>query len=482
MSKSFADITLVGDDNIPFEAHKIVLSAHSNVFREAIIALKCDKIVIQCNGFLHKDIKSILDFMYLGETARDFKDAQVLIRMAKFLQIKHLSDECDMDQDILNKEFSIEAVEVVTDEKIKPEDNFTDSQSQDPLDESEEDAESHMEARIIYVANNTKDQDQTQFVENSHKCKEAPIVEKQKIGTLESSDPKVVKTEKFKDDYFRDLSTPHGSNTKSGERSIVNLYNSVMQSFNNVDTSKEWKSIDDTPEDELPINLTRFFSCLVKPDGTPYKSGCYETYYNSMARYLRSTRSIHVKNNEKFNSVFEAVKRQCKENGVAPGALRASTFRKEDINQAFDRGCFGRNSPEALVSVVTFDLKVHFGCNSTNLIKLVNSDFIFGPLNQSGFPEYIQLKNYQVRLDTKSPERCPVINISTYQNKKTEDQSAPGMPFILKPELDKNSKSWFQNCAMGRNNIRSLLRRTLERAGVDISGQREKQISSKGLL
>merc|ERR1712227_505230 len=102
VSKSFADITLVGDDNIPIEAHKIVLSAHSNVFREAIIALKCDKIVIQCNGFLHKDIKSILDFMYLGETARDFKDAHVLFRMAKFLQIKHLSDECDMDQDMLN--------------------------------------------------------------------------------------------------------------------------------------------------------------------------------------------------------------------------------------------------------------------------------------------------------------------------------------------------------------------------------------------
>ena len=493
VSKSFADISLVGDDNIPVEAHKIVLSAHSNVFREAIFALKCDKIVIQCNGFLNKDINSLLEFMYQGETAREFKDAHVLFRIGKFLQIKHLSDECDIDQDILNKQFSIEAVEVVTDEKIKPEGSFTDPQSQDTLHESEEDAESHMEARIIYIANENHTKDQTQLVEKIHK--EAPIVEKLNFETLESSsDPiKIVKTETFNDGYFRDSSAPQG--TRRSEQSVVNLYNSVMKSFDKVDPSKEWKSIDETPEDELPTNLSKFFSCLVKPDGTPYTSSCIITYYHSIARYLRSTRSIHMKNDDKFDSVSEAVKHQCKEStevGLAPGAFSASAFRKEDINQAFDRGCFGRNSPEALVSVVAFDLTIQFGCDNTNdLKKLVNSDFIFGPLNQSGFPEYIQLSDYRVRHDTGSPERCPVMNISIYQSKKTADQSAPGMPFILNPELNTNSKNWFQNCAMGRNSLRSLFRRTLEKAGVDISDQRirvssgklsrARQISLKGL-
>ena len=483
MSKSFADISLVGDDNIPVEAHKMVLSAHSNVFREAIVALNCDKIVIQCNGFLNKDINSLLDFMYLGETAREFKDAHVLFRIGKFLQIKHLSDECEIDQDILNKEFSIEAVEVVTDEKIKPvaEGSFTDSESQDTLQESAEDAESHMEARIVYIANENDKKDQTQFVEKIHK--EAPIVEKHKIGTLESSsDPiKVVKTEEFKDGYFRDSSAPRG--TRRTEQSVVNLYNSVMKSFDKVDPLKEWKSIDDTPEDELPTNLSKFFLCLVKPDGTPYTSSCIITYYHSIARYLRSTRSIRMKNDEKFVSVSEAVKHQCNEStevGLAPGAFSASAFRKEDINQAFERGCFGRNSPEALVSVVTFDLTIQFGCDNTNdLKKLVNSDFIFGPLNQSGFPEYIQLSDYRVRHDPESPERCPVMNISIYQSKKTADQSAPGMPFILNPELNTNSKNWFQNCAMGRNSIRSLFRRTFEKAGVDISDQRIRVSSGK---
>ena len=40
---SFADITLVGDDNIPIEAHRLILSAHSSVLENAIIESKTAK-------------------------------------------------------------------------------------------------------------------------------------------------------------------------------------------------------------------------------------------------------------------------------------------------------------------------------------------------------------------------------------------------------------------------------------------------------
>ena len=50
-SKYFADVTLVGDDNIPVKAHKIVLCAHSNVLKEAISSLDYEQMVLQCRGF-----------------------------------------------------------------------------------------------------------------------------------------------------------------------------------------------------------------------------------------------------------------------------------------------------------------------------------------------------------------------------------------------------------------------------------------------
>ena len=217
------------------------------------------------------------------------------------------------------------------------------------------------------------------------------------------------------------------------------------------------------------------------------------TYYQSIARYLRNARSISIKES-KFSSVYETVKLRCRqieeEGNLAAGNNEVSAFRIEDIKKAFDKGCFGRNSPEALVAVVTFNLTVHLGCDSTKALKrLVNSDFTFGPLNQSGYPEYIQLYDCRVSWSAESAEFCPVTNIVFYQSKKTLLQQAPGMPFLLIPELNKNAENWYQDNAMGRNTVQSLFRKTMEKAGVDItdqrisikSGKRSRHISFKEL-
>ena len=493
-SKNFADVSLVGDDNIPVKAHKIVLSAHSNVFREAINALNCDELVIQCNGFLVKDINSLLDFMYLGETASEFKNAHVLFRIGKFLQIKHLSDECEIDQNVLNKEFSIEAIEVIRPNRIKSEDTFEEIYSEESSEEYEEDSNLRMEAKIIYKSSQIKEVEKPKNESSVDPLIDPPekatntrdqthVVMKKTNISSEPSD----EMRKIKDEYFS------SSNTRRGERTAVNLYNSVMESFNKVDSSKEWKFIDDTPEDELPTNLCKFFMCLVKSDGTPYNSNVVRQYYINIARYLNSTRSIEIKSNKKYESVCETVKRRCKEieeDGLVPGINQSTAFRKEDIKKAFDRGFFGKDSPEALITAVTFNLTVHLGCNSSaDIKKLVNSDFTFGPLNDQGYPEYIQLRDNKVTWSAESPV-CPVTNIAFYQSKKTQLQLAPGMPFLLLPVMNTtDAKNWFQDIAMGKNNIETLFRRKLEKSGVDItdqkislsSGKKSRHISFKDL-
>ena len=68
-SDYLTDVTLVCDDDIQIKAHKIVLSACSNVFKKIINSLPLNdrNAVIYLRGIQHKEMESILEFMYLGE-------------------------------------------------------------------------------------------------------------------------------------------------------------------------------------------------------------------------------------------------------------------------------------------------------------------------------------------------------------------------------------------------------------------------------
>ena len=60
-----------------------------------------------------------------------------------------------------------------------------------------------------------------------------------------------------------------------------------------------------------------------------------------------------------------------------------------------------------------------------------------------------------------------------YQSKKTPDQLKPDMPFVLCPKKSGTYQNfWFQNQRLGKDNLMGLFRNALEKAGVDLSGQR----------
>ena len=62
------DVTLVGDDNHEVFAHKLVLSACSEYFKNIFKNKKRHKETLICmNGTTSKDLKNILDYIYSGE-------------------------------------------------------------------------------------------------------------------------------------------------------------------------------------------------------------------------------------------------------------------------------------------------------------------------------------------------------------------------------------------------------------------------------
>merc|ERR1712133_282501 len=98
-SEYLTDVTLVCDDQRQFKAHKIVLSACSNVFKNIIDNLPLNCSVIYLRGIQHQEIESILEFMYLGVATFYQERENEFLNVAKNLEIKEISKDVEFNND-----------------------------------------------------------------------------------------------------------------------------------------------------------------------------------------------------------------------------------------------------------------------------------------------------------------------------------------------------------------------------------------------
>ena len=96
----FKNVTLVSDDLHVVKAHKALLSKSSDVFRQ-ILMLQDDKDpIIFIRGSSQKQLKSILNFIYLGETQVTEEDMNVFLQLAKDFKLKEFTDT--KNKEVLN--------------------------------------------------------------------------------------------------------------------------------------------------------------------------------------------------------------------------------------------------------------------------------------------------------------------------------------------------------------------------------------------
>ena len=89
---SFCDVTLVSDDQKPFQAHRYVLSTFSPVLKNILLNNPHSHPLIYLRGVNQKDLDSILQFIYLGLALVKHKDIKRFYQTAKDLQIKNLAE------------------------------------------------------------------------------------------------------------------------------------------------------------------------------------------------------------------------------------------------------------------------------------------------------------------------------------------------------------------------------------------------------
>jgi len=97
LSNDSTDITLVCEDKTKFKAHKFVLNACSPVFQSIIIDLPQNNPVIYLRGVLAQEMKSILQFMYLGQVTINQDKMNDFFNVAKSLEIKKISKDIECD-------------------------------------------------------------------------------------------------------------------------------------------------------------------------------------------------------------------------------------------------------------------------------------------------------------------------------------------------------------------------------------------------
>ena len=103
-SNELTDVTLVCDDKKQFQAHKIVLSACSSVFKSIINDLPQNSSVIYLRGIQHQEMESILEFMYLGVATFYQERMEEFLNTAKNLEVKEISKDVEFDDVNLSTE------------------------------------------------------------------------------------------------------------------------------------------------------------------------------------------------------------------------------------------------------------------------------------------------------------------------------------------------------------------------------------------
>ena len=97
--ESFTDVTLACD-GLSIKAHKMVLSACSNYFRDLFLSTPCKHPIVILKDMKFEDLRAIIDFMYRGEVNVSQNNLGALLKTAEVLRVKGLTEVTDQQDEM----------------------------------------------------------------------------------------------------------------------------------------------------------------------------------------------------------------------------------------------------------------------------------------------------------------------------------------------------------------------------------------------
>ena len=94
------DVTLVSEEGVSVQAHKIVLSAGSNFFEDIFMNNQQSNVLLFLKGVLAQEIECILDLFYDGVTVVRQESLEKFLELSKTLKIKGIHNvSSDMEEE-----------------------------------------------------------------------------------------------------------------------------------------------------------------------------------------------------------------------------------------------------------------------------------------------------------------------------------------------------------------------------------------------
>ena len=295
-------------------------------------------------------------------------------------------------------------------------------------------------------------------------------------------------------------------NTRSSTNAIVTKYNRVMAIVSKKQNTK-FVTLAETPQEEIPNLLARFFKMIRTKKGTLYNASSLNTFLSSFGRYFAECFDppIDLKNDIRFRQVKTTVARMKKAaqgtKDKKPGANASRAVAPRHLRLAWARGHIGRDSPDALNSATYLAFTTGLGCRAVREVHSVtNGSLIIGPIGSGGVPEYIELdeqwvvKNRvgkdarlleaRVHPDHEHPETCYVRTIMEMLRRKTERQSLPDAKFWwnVKETARENplaEEKWFKNNHAGKHSLEKMLINSLTLSGIDCKKEKYTATSTR---
>ena len=100
---AFTDVTLVTEDDKQILAHKVVLASSSCFFRRILMKISHQNPLIYLKGVKFSDLKSIMKFIYLGESEVNKNEIENFMMTGRDLEIDGLLDLTTLETDLNKK-------------------------------------------------------------------------------------------------------------------------------------------------------------------------------------------------------------------------------------------------------------------------------------------------------------------------------------------------------------------------------------------
>lgn len=203
------------------------------------------------------------------------------------------------------------------------------------------------------------------------------------VEALTKEEEAMLKEVNYDDDgdieaFLKDTENP---NTRRQTEACIGKYNRLMSLVYKKE-GKEFVPLENTPTNEIPGRLARFFRIVRTGKGEVFNASSYTTFLCCFSRYLADAFDppIDLKNDASFKILREMVKRMKiqaqRTKGKKPGDNAPKVVTAHHLRQAWVSGSLGREDPEALAAAAYLVATVGFGCRALEEVRNINNGAI----------------------------------------------------------------------------------------------------------